>query len=78
MAHHASCTNANNLCMLNTHPKKFTFPGVLECWVRIAVLINCSLGLNYINAHVQRAAFKKYSLALCFSNELSIAGRNKR
>ena len=59
MAHHASCTNANNLCMLNTHPKKFTFPGVLECWIHITVLINCSLGLNYINAHVAEGCFEE-------------------
>lgn len=59
MADHASCMNANNLCMLNTYPKKFTFPGVLECWVHIAVLINCSLGLNDINAHVAESCFEE-------------------
>ena len=59
MAHHASCMNANNLCILNTYPKKFTFPGVLECWVHITVLINCSLGLNDINAHVAEGCFEE-------------------
>ena len=59
MADHASCMNANSLCILNTYPKKFTFPGVLECWVHIAVLINCSLGLNDINAHVAEGCFEE-------------------
>ena len=59
MADHASSTNANNLCMLITYPKKFTFPGVLECRVHITVLINCSLGLNCINAHVAEGCFEE-------------------
>ena len=59
MAEHASCMNANNLCILNTYPKKFTFPGVLKCRVHIAVLINCSLGLNDINAHVAEGCFEE-------------------
>ena len=59
MADDASCMNANNLCILNTYPKKFTFPGVLKCRVHIAVLINCSLGLNDINAHVAEGCFEE-------------------
>ena len=59
MAEHASCMNANNLCILNTYPKKFTFPGILKCRVHIAVLINCSLGLNDINAHVAEGCFEE-------------------